>query len=176
MRWASLLISDKILRCLAPSAAQCAGLVASAEWFQLLALLEVVHAAAGLVGGSPVTALMQWAGRSNVLFGVIKSVPEVSAATWLAAAARNHTSCWRTALGAPLAAGPLLSCAPPRALCWPPPPAQLQGRITVGVLFAAWALSEVIRYPWYGATLAGRCPHWLTWLRCGCWECRRAQQ
>lgn len=31
----------------------------------------------GLVGGSPVTALMQWAGRSNVLFGVVGAVPEV---------------------------------------------------------------------------------------------------
>ncbi|GAB4818072.1 hypothetical protein N2152v2_005118 [Parachlorella kessleri] len=44
----------------------------SSETFQLLAALEVVHAALGLVGGSPVTAVMQWAGRSNVLFAVVK--------------------------------------------------------------------------------------------------------
>ena len=62
---------------------------------------------------------MQWAGRSNVLFGVVAAVPEV------------------------------------------------QNRTAVGAMFLAWALSEVIRYPWYAATLAGACPHWLTWLRCG---------
>lgn len=49
-----------------------------AELFQLLAALEIVHAGLGLVGGSLVTALMQWAGRSNVLFGVVMAVPEVS--------------------------------------------------------------------------------------------------
>lgn len=30
-----------------------------------------------MVGGSPVSALMQWAGRSNVLFGVVAAVPAV---------------------------------------------------------------------------------------------------
>ncbi|EFN59260.1 hypothetical protein CHLNCDRAFT_137564 [Chlorella variabilis] len=45
--------------------------------FQLASALEILHAAVGLVGGSPVTALMQWAGRSNVLFGVVGAVPEV---------------------------------------------------------------------------------------------------
>ena len=85
-----------------------------------------MHAAAGLVGGSPATALMQWAGRSNVLFGVVAAVPEV------------------------------------------------QQRAAVGYMFLAWALSEVVRYPWYAASLAGACPRWLTWLRragCvgGCW-------
>lgn len=89
-----------------------------AGWFQLASALEIVHAAAGLVGGSPATALMQWGGRSNVLFGVVAAVPEV------------------------------------------------QQRAAVGHMFLAWALSEVIRYPWYAASLAGACPHWLTWLRC----------
>lgn len=86
--------------------------------FQLASALEIVHAAAGLVGGSPVTAAMQWVGRSNVWFGVVAAVPEV------------------------------------------------QGGLAVGAMILAWALSEVIRYPWYAASLAGACPHWLTWLRC----------
>ncbi|PSC75468.1 very-long-chain (3R)-3-hydroxyacyl-dehydratase 2 [Micractinium conductrix] len=85
--------------------------------FQLASALEIVHAALGLVGGSPVTALMQWAGRSNVLFGVVAAVPEV------------------------------------------------QPGLAVGAMLAAWAASEVVRYPWYAAGVAGACPHWLTWLR-----------
>lgn len=95
----------------------------TAGFFQLVSALEVVHAAVGLVGGSPVTALMQWAGRSNVLFGVVAAVPEV------------------------------------------------QDRPAVGAMFLAWAMSEVIRYPWYAASVAGACPHWLTWLRyvAGAW-------
>ena len=32
-------------------------------------------------------------------------------------------------------------------------------------MLLAWALSEVVRYPWYAATTAGVCPYWLTWLR-----------
>jgi very-long-chain (3R)-3-hydroxyacyl-CoA dehydratase len=60
---------------------------------------------------------MQWAGRSNVLFGVVAAVPEV------------------------------------------------QNGAAVGAMFLAWDLSEVVRYPWYAASLTGACPHWLTWLR-----------
>eukprot|EP00887_Chlorella_sp_A99_P005245 scaffold1.g5245.t1 len=85
--------------------------------FQLLSALEVAHAAADLVAGSPLTAAMQWAGRSNVLFGVVRAVPSV------------------------------------------------QHGAAVGWMLLAWALSEVIRYPWYAASLAGACPYWLTWLR-----------
>ncbi|KAG1671190.1 hypothetical protein FOA52_010126 [Chlamydomonas sp. UWO 241] len=33
------------------------------------------------------------------------------------------------------------------------------------VLLAVWAVSEVIRYPWYALSTAGACPAWLTWLR-----------
>ncbi|KAL4437140.1 hypothetical protein ABPG75_004279 [Micractinium tetrahymenae] len=87
------------------------------SFFQLLSSLEILHAAVGLVGGSPMTSLMQWAGRSNVLFGVVAAVPET------------------------------------------------QNRPAVGAMFLAWALSEVIRYPWYAASVAGACPRWLTWLR-----------
>ena len=89
----------------------CAGLS------QLASVAEVAHAAVGLVGGSPLTAAMQWAGRSNVLFGVVGAVPEV------------------------------------------------QRSPAVGAMLLAWALSEVVRYPWYAAGLAGACPRWLTWLR-----------
>ena len=88
-----------------------------AALFQLASALEIVHAAIGLVGGSPINALMQWAGRSNVLFAIVHSVPEVQASP------------------------------------------------AVGAMLLAWALSEVIRYPWYAATTAGLCPYWLTWLR-----------
>ena len=69
------------------------------------------------MGGSPVTAAMQWAGRSNVLFAVVRSVPEVQTSS------------------------------------------------AVGAMILAWALSEVVRYPWYAAGTAGVCPAWLTWLR-----------
>lgn len=34
-----------------------------------------------------------------------------------------------------------------------------------GAMVIAWAVSEVIRYPWYAAQLTGQCPFWLTWLR-----------
>jgi very-long-chain (3R)-3-hydroxyacyl-CoA dehydratase len=85
--------------------------------FQLVSGLEILHAALGLVGGSWGAALMQWAGRSNVLFGVVAAEPQV------------------------------------------------QRSLAVGIMCWAWALSEVIRYPWYAASLAGICPRWLTWLR-----------
>jgi very-long-chain (3R)-3-hydroxyacyl-CoA dehydratase len=85
--------------------------------FQLISALEIVHAGVGLVGGSPVTAATQWAGRSNVLFAVVGRVAEV-----------RHGA-------------------------------------AAGVMLLAWALSEVVRYPWYAAVTAGACPFWLTWLR-----------
>jgi very-long-chain (3R)-3-hydroxyacyl-CoA dehydratase len=93
------------------------GLASPAGLFQLLSGLEILHAALGLVRGSPANALVQWVGRSNVLFGVVASVPAV------------------------------------------------QSSPAVGAMLLAWAMSEVIRYPWYVATLAGACPAWLTWLR-----------
>ena len=37
----------------------------------MISLLEVLHALFGLVRGSPLAALLQWTGRSNVLFNVI---------------------------------------------------------------------------------------------------------
>eukprot|EP00850_Spirogloea_muscicola_P006699 SM000032S12083 [mRNA] locus=s32:451908:454230:+ [translate_table: standard] len=44
---------------------------------QLAAVLEVVHAATGLVRSSAQTAFLQWFGRTHVLLAVIASVPEV---------------------------------------------------------------------------------------------------
>ncbi len=48
-----------------------------AELFQGVSLLETLHAAVGLVPSSPAMALMQWAGRSNVLFLVLDAIPQV---------------------------------------------------------------------------------------------------
>lgn len=45
--------------------------------FQGLSFLETIHGVLGLVKGSPVASLMQWGGRSNVLYGVIAQIPEV---------------------------------------------------------------------------------------------------
>lgn len=87
------------------------------RYCQGAAILEVLHAASGLVRGSPATALLQWAGRSNCLFAVLHCIPEL----------------WQT--------------------------------LAVPVLFMAWAISEVIRYPWYATSLLGGAPHALTWLR-----------
>eukprot|EP00271_Cylindrocystis_brebissonii_P002033 TRINITY_DN1238_c0_g2_i1.p1 TRINITY_DN1238_c0_g2~~TRINITY_DN1238_c0_g2_i1.p1 ORF type:complete len:229 (+),score=20.83 TRINITY_DN1238_c0_g2_i1:327-1013(+) len=44
---------------------------------QMAALLEVVHAATGIVRTGVVTALMQWAGRAHVLFCIAGNVLEV---------------------------------------------------------------------------------------------------
>jgi len=48
--------------------------------FQMISLLEVFHALFGLVRGSPLAALLQWTGRSNVLFNVILPIPTIYAA------------------------------------------------------------------------------------------------
>jgi len=79
--------------------------------------MEILHAALGIVKGSPAAAALQWFGRSNILFGIVRCVPGV------------------------------------------------QPTLAVGAMLLAWALSEVVRYPWYAATTAGVCPFWLTWLR-----------
>mmetsp|Transcript_15676 Transcript_15676/g.43856 ORF Transcript_15676/g.43856 Transcript_15676/m.43856 type:complete len:218 (-) Transcript_15676:1027-1680(-) len=85
--------------------------------FQGLSLLETLHAATGLVRSGVAAALIQWVGRSHVLFAVLYAVPE------------------------------------------------LHGSLAVTPLFTVWAISEIIRYPWYAATLLDACPAFLTWLR-----------
>jgi len=42
---------------------------------------------------------------------------------------------------------------------------EIKGGVPAGMMLVAWALSEVIRYPWYVAQLTGTCPFWLTWMR-----------
>lgn len=81
------------------------------------AALEVLHAATGMVKGSPIMAAVQWAGRSNCLFAVLHCIPQL----------------------------------------WTSP--------AVASLLLAWALSEVVRYPWYAANLLHAAPGWLTWVR-----------
>lgn len=42
---------------------------------------------------------------------------------------------------------------------------EVQRLPSVFITFAAWSLSEVIRYPQYALNALGLCPRWLTWLR-----------
>ncbi len=44
---------------------------------QGLAFLETVHAVVGISRGSPVTSLMQWSGKSNVLLLMLWAIPEI---------------------------------------------------------------------------------------------------
>ncbi|CAL5223062.1 g5520 [Coccomyxa viridis] len=84
---------------------------------QCAAILETVHTAVGLTRGSVVLSFLQWFGRSNVLFLILQSIPEL----W------SH---------------------------W-----------AVPVLFTAWSLADIARYPWYAWAQFRTPPHWLTWLR-----------
>lgn len=43
--------------------------------FQSISLLETAHSMIGLVKSSPAMNIMQWAGRSHVLFCIVQSVP-----------------------------------------------------------------------------------------------------
>ncbi|KAL6763238.1 tyrosine phosphatase-like protein [Haematococcus lacustris] len=51
----------------------------TARVFQLLSGLEVIHTLLGIVRSSPAMALLQWAGRSNILFLVLSHIPDVQA-------------------------------------------------------------------------------------------------
>ncbi|KAL6785605.1 hypothetical protein ACKKBF_B00930 [Auxenochlorella protothecoides x Auxenochlorella symbiontica] len=88
------------------------------ETFQLLGLLDVLNAAVGLVASAPLTAFLQWAGRSNVLFGVLPLAP------------------------------PEVSKSP-----------------IVTVLFAVWALADIIRFAYYASVIMGKSVPILAWLR-----------
>jgi len=87
------------------------------SYCQAAAFLEVVHAAAGLVRGSPANALVQWAGKSHVLLLALARVP------------------------------------------------RLQVLPATGLLLLAWALSEVVRYPWTALVSIDYDIPLLTWLR-----------
>ncbi|KAI5081211.1 hypothetical protein GOP47_0004394 [Adiantum capillus-veneris] len=42
---------------------------------------------------------------------------------------------------------------------------EVQRLPSVFITFAAWSLTEVVRYPQYALSTIGLCPWWLTWLR-----------
>lgn len=48
-----------------------------AALFQLISFMEILHAALGIVRGSPAAAFLQWTGRANVLFAVILAIPQI---------------------------------------------------------------------------------------------------
>lgn len=112
---------------------------------QAAALLETVHVLAGLVKGSAPLALLQWFGRSNVLFLILGAVPEVSV--------QGKKGWWRgdrvDFFFSPTTHHPPLT--------------QVQKHAAVLPLFLAWSIADIIRYAWYAA--GPRAPHWLTWLR-----------
>ncbi|XP_004294609.1 PREDICTED: very-long-chain (3R)-3-hydroxyacyl-CoA dehydratase 2 [Fragaria vesca subsp. vesca] len=83
---------------------------------QMVAFLEVVHGAVGLVPSGVVIPLMQWAGRTNCMF-VMRQTHEV------------------------------------------------QELPAVLIIFVAWSISEIIRYPTYALNCIRSCPPWLTYLR-----------
>jgi len=84
---------------------------------QVFALMEIVHAATGLVRSGVFTAFVQWFARTHCLVAVVDSVPEV------------------------------------------------QGELWVTIMYAAWGITEVVRYPWYAFSTISACPGWLTWMR-----------
>jgi len=84
---------------------------------QCVAVLEVVHAALGLVKARWTSAALQWVARTNVITLVVAETPEI----------------------------------------W--------GKPAVTIMLAAWALGELVRYPWYALTVLNVCPRALTWLR-----------
>jgi len=108
------------------------------------ALLETAHVVAGLVKGSAPLALLQWFGRSNVLFLILGAVPEVREIMW-GVSGRGGT--------------------PGRLPTSPPPPSLSQVRTHPAILplFLAWAAADVVRYAWYAS--GTRAPAWLTWAR-----------
>ena len=109
--------------------------------------------AAGLVRGSAPLSFLQWFGRSNVLFLVLHSIPEVRAP------ARHPARCTATI--------ELLTVVELNDATWAWAIAGLQlwTHWAVPVLFIAWALADLARYPFYAASLVGRPPGLLTWLR-----------
>merc|ERR1712091_662091 len=42
---------------------------------------------------------------------------------------------------------------------------EIWGKPAVTIMLAAWALGELVRYPWYALTVLNVCPRALTWLR-----------
>ncbi|KIY98543.1 hypothetical protein MNEG_9418 [Monoraphidium neglectum] len=57
---------------------------------QMIAFVEIVHAATGLVPSSPLNTFMQWLGRSNALYRIAQAIPELHANP----AAPLMLACW----------------------------------------------------------------------------------
>mmetsp|Transcript_12888 Transcript_12888/g.27194 ORF Transcript_12888/g.27194 Transcript_12888/m.27194 type:complete len:118 (+) Transcript_12888:86-439(+) len=51
---------------------------------QVCALMEIVHAATGIVRSGVFTAFVQWFARTHCLVAVVDSVPEVQGEMWVA--------------------------------------------------------------------------------------------
>jgi len=134
------------------------------RWTQTLALLEVLHAALGLVRANAGTTAMQVSSRLLLVWGVVYAFGEGGAG--------GHGRAWegmgvgvggaRAAGGAGLFAG---GGAAAREL-------QMVGGDTAAWAYAgmllAWCCSEVVRYGYFVVVLAGgegRVPGWLLWLR-----------
>ncbi|KAI8469875.1 MAG: tyrosine phosphatase-like protein [Monoraphidium minutum] len=49
----------------------------AAAWMQMIAFVEIVHAATGLVPSSALNTFMQWLGRSNALYRIAQAIPEL---------------------------------------------------------------------------------------------------
>ncbi|GJP66313.1 hypothetical protein CLOP_g23220 [Closterium sp. NIES-67] len=78
--WAAalvLLLHDAIVSGSVSNAYAVAGPIVG--YCQLASVLEVLHAATGLVHSGVLTAAMQWSGRSHVLFTVLGRLPQIQA-------------------------------------------------------------------------------------------------
>lgn len=119
---------------------------------QCAAVLEIVHAAVGLVPGSPLPVIMQVTGRNVVLYFAMSFIPTADAAS------DDERFAWKPALShlwGTAGAADVVSGTPKTwAMLWQ---------------ILAWASAEWIRYPFYltglqglAKTLGGRV---ITWLR-----------
>lgn len=105
------------------------------KWVQTAAVLEVAHAAAGLVRSPAAVTAMQVASRLWVLWGVVAAAPQSTTTR-------------------PLTLLPL----PPGL-----PAASLS--LSLATLLTAWCLSEVVRYGFFALKEAGLQPFFMLWLR-----------
>lgn len=65
-----------------------------ARWIETLTVLEIVHAATGLVRASPATTALQVAGRNTIIWAITRNYPDVAAREW---AYSSMLVAWNTA-------------------------------------------------------------------------------
>lgn len=53
-----------------------------ARWAETLAVVEIIHAASGLVRASPTTTALQVAGRNTIVWAITRNYPVVAARDW----------------------------------------------------------------------------------------------